>query len=62
MRLFSESFSGSVSWMPPEVIEKNNYSPKSDIWSFGVFLWEILSRKVPFKDYNQGVILYAVIK
>lgn len=56
----SGRFEGSVSWMAPEVIEKLDYSKASDVWSFGVFLWEILSRKVPFSNYESHVIMYAV--
>lgn len=28
-------------WAAPEVIEYENYSNKSDVWAFGVVLWEI---------------------
>lgn len=48
--------------MPPEVIEKNDYSKQSDVWSFGVFLWETLSCKVPFSNYDFHVVMYAVRK
>lgn len=48
--------------MPPEVIEKNDYSKQSDVWSFGIFLWETLSCKVPFSNYDFHVVMYAVRK
>ena len=32
-----------VRWCPPEVLKKNKYSEKSDVWAFGVTLWEIYS-------------------
>ncbi|XP_055350354.1 tyrosine-protein kinase receptor ver-3-like [Paramacrobiotus metropolitanus] len=32
-----------VRWMPPEAIVEKLYSEKSDVWAFGVLLWEMFS-------------------
>lgn len=32
-----------VRWMPLESILYNKYTPESDVWAFGVSLWEIFS-------------------
>ncbi|XP_065189040.1 uncharacterized protein LOC135819711 [Sycon ciliatum] len=32
-----------VRWMPPEVIRFGKHSTESDVWSFGVVLWEIFT-------------------
>ncbi|XP_023344030.1 tyrosine-protein kinase SRK2 isoform X2 [Eurytemora carolleeae] len=32
-----------IRWSPPEVFNKREYSDKSDVWSYGVTLWEIFS-------------------
>lgn len=45
---------GTYSHMPPEVIKSSTYSKASDVWSFGVLLWELLTGEVPYKGlYNK---------
>ncbi|ELU03623.1 hypothetical protein CAPTEDRAFT_17809 [Capitella teleta] len=41
---------GSAAWMAPEVFEGNNYSEKCDVFSWGIILWEVLTRRKPFDD------------
>ncbi|KAJ8675413.1 hypothetical protein QAD02_011199 [Eretmocerus hayati] len=41
---------GSAAWMAPEVFEATKYTEKCDVYSWGIILWEILSRKKPFSD------------
>lgn len=37
-------------WMPPEAVLDDEYSTKSDIWSYGVFIWEIFtSADLPYR-------------
>jgi serine/threonine protein kinase len=33
---------GPIKWMPPEALIHQQYSSKSDAYSFGVFLWELV--------------------
>uniref|UniRef100_A0AAR2KWY5 Tyrosine-protein kinase n=1 Tax=Pygocentrus nattereri TaxID=42514 RepID=A0AAR2KWY5_PYGNA len=38
-----------VRWSPPEVLHYQKYSSKSDVWSFGVLMWEVFSEgRIPF--------------
>ncbi|XP_048732970.1 inactive tyrosine-protein kinase 7-like [Ostrea edulis] len=30
-------------WAAPEVLLRNDYSTKSDVWAYGVFMWEVFS-------------------
>lgn len=43
---------GTHHWMAPEVLRGERYSKAADVYSFGMVLWEMLSRKVPFQGYT----------
>src|SRR5690349_17236552 len=43
---------GPLKWMSPEAILKQEYSEKSDAFSFGVCLWEMLFRLSPYPAFH----------
>jgi serine/threonine protein kinase len=43
---------GPVRWMAPEAITHRKYSEKSDAWSFGVLIWELVTRKEPWEGVS----------
>jgi serine/threonine protein kinase len=36
----------------PEVIRGEKYDEKADVYAFGVIMWEVLTRKVPYEGRN----------
>jgi serine/threonine protein kinase len=47
----TKSDTGPLKWMAPESIKNREYSYKSDVWSFGVVITEVLTRcSEPYPD------------
>lgn len=54
---------GSAAWMAPEVFEGSTYTEKCDVFSWGIILWEVLSRELPFKNIELAFgIMWSVHK
>ncbi|XP_065339284.1 mitogen-activated protein kinase kinase kinase 7-like isoform X2 [Cloeon dipterum] len=53
---------GSAAWMAPEVFEGSSYTEKCDVFSWGIILWEVLTRRRPFDNIKGATvaILWAV--
>lgn len=37
-------------WLAPEIIRNQKYTEKADVYSFGIIIYELLSRRVPFDE------------
>ncbi|CAF2102851.1 BnaA05g30750D [Brassica napus] len=58
--LTSKSGKGTPQWMAPEVLRNESVDEKSDIYSFGVVLWELATGKIPWETLNSMQVIGAV--
>lgn len=54
------SQAGTYAWMAPEVIKNSTFSKASDVWSYGVVLWELLTGETPYKGIDTLAVAYGV--
>merc|ERR1712137_262211 len=58
---------GTPIYMAPEVIKKNKYSEKADVFSFGMVLWEIFTGCIPYNNeefhgMNQVQLIFYIVE
>jgi len=52
---------GTVQWMAPEVLANRSYDEKADVYSFGIIVWELLSRECPYEGMTAIQCALAVL-
>ncbi|EIE91454.1 hypothetical protein RO3G_16165 [Rhizopus delemar RA 99-880] len=58
----NDSVSGTPNWMAPEVIELKGATTKSDIWSLGCTLIELVTGKPPYNDLLPMSAMFRIVE
>jgi serine/threonine protein kinase len=58
---FTKGTAGTPAWSSPEQLDGNHQGEPSDVWSFGVLAWEVMTRQQPWAGKSSMEILTALM-
>jgi len=51
---------GTSHWMPPEIMKAQKYEESSDVFSYGMIMWEIITNEIPYYGLTPNQIIGLV--
>eukprot|EP00958_Prasinococcus_capsulatus_P003901 scaffold358_cov290-Prasinococcus_capsulatus_cf.AAC.2 len=52
---------GTPGYIAPEILRDDQYSKKCDLWSYGIVLWELMTRQRPYAQYKSPLQVMAAV-
>ncbi|CAN8069487.1 unnamed protein product [Agarophyton chilense] len=55
-------FYGTMQYAAPEILEANKFTTAADVYSFGICLWEMATKEIPYEHMDPAAVLWGVVK
>ncbi|KAI0558227.1 Protein kinase [Gracilaria domingensis] len=55
-------FYGTMQYAAPEILEANKFTTAADVYSFGICLWEMATKEIPYEHMDPPAVLWGVVK